>query len=181
MDPIGRASWYPSVVLLWGTAVALVFALFTACGGDVHESSSTGGAGLGGSTGNGGNPSVAGSSGALSGSGTGGSAGDGADGGSPGAGGTSGGSGTQQCFYGLPLPEEPCFTCEPLPAGSTDGCGPPPAMWGWDGSVADPTLMYPVGCTVYLPVENPFYPGGPQTCSCEAWMPDEGPAWTCGL
>lgn len=179
MDRIGRASWYPSVVLSRGTTAVLGFALLSACGGDVGEGSTAGAAGSGGTTAGGGNPSVAGSSGARSTSGTGGSAGDADDGGNPGAGGTAGDAGTQQCSYAMAVPEEPCFTCEPLPEGGMYGCGRPPAMWGWDGSVDDPTLMYPEGCTVYLPVENPFYPGGPQSCLCEAWMPDRTPAWSC--
>jgi hypothetical protein len=85
------------------------------------------------------------------------------------------------CPTGKPLPRQPCFTCAPLPSGADGGCGGPiPALWGFDGGPTPDGGRYPLGCHVALPVENPFYPGGPQYCSCEALLPT-GPSWLCPI
>ena len=87
------------------------------------------------------------------------------------------------CRLGKPLASEPCFTCSPLPADSHNvGCASPlPTLWGWDGSGIAPGVSYPLECMVYLPVENPYYPGGPQPCSCSAFTDGAPPQWTCGI
>jgi hypothetical protein len=93
----------------------------------------------------------------------------------------SDGSSMHACPGGLPLPKTPCFTCDPVPPGGDAGCGGPlPKLWGFDGSGIPGGVSYPVGCTVLLPVENPYYPGGPQGCQCSTFaMPS--PGWTCGI
>jgi len=97
----------------------------------------------------------------------------------PSSGGSDGavGSPVHACPTGLPLPAEPCFTCDPLPPGSSGGCGSVPKPFGWDGGTPN-SSRYPQGCIVYLPVENPFYPGGPQSCNCEEF-PGQGLTWIC--
>jgi hypothetical protein len=85
------------------------------------------------------------------------------------------------CPTGKPLPRQPCFTCAPLPSGTDGGCGGPiPGLWGFDGGPTPDGGRYPLGCHVALPVENPFYPGGPQYCSCEA-LPMTDPRWLCPI
>lgn len=93
----------------------------------------------------------------------------------------SDGSSMHTCPTGLPLPKTPCFTCDPVPPGGAAGCGGPlPKLWGYDGSGIPEGVSYPVGCTVLLPVENPFYAGSAQPCDCSAFaMPS--PGWSCGL
>jgi hypothetical protein len=89
------------------------------------------------------------------------------------------------CRVGLPLQSAPCFTCEPLPADSHNvGCsGPLPSLWGFDGgtSASAPVISYPLECMVYLPVENPYYPGGPQFCSCMQFNDTTTPQWLCPI
>ena len=86
------------------------------------------------------------------------------------------------CRLGKPLLSQPCFTCAPLPADSHNlGCGGPlPMLWGWDGRGIASGVVYPLECMVYLPVENPYYPGGPQACSCTQ-LGDQPPQWLCGI
>lgn len=78
------------------------------------------------------------------------------------------------CSSRLPLPCAPCIACYPLPAGDTGGCGAPDLkFFNWNGGGVDTSLRYPTGCNVFLPTENPFYPGGAQQCTCDAsagWM-----------
>jgi len=85
------------------------------------------------------------------------------------------------CSHGLPLPCTPCIACNPLPSGNAGGCDAPDiAIFSWPGGGVSSSLRYPAGCTVYLPTENPDYPGGPQTCTCEApFAVEPGPYWTC--
>jgi hypothetical protein len=58
-------------------------------------------------------------------------------------------------------------TCEPQPLDQRGCKGVPNDSWGrcvlrhCEGKVS-----YPEGCTVYLPHENPYYPGSPQQCTC---------------
>ena len=86
------------------------------------------------------------------------------------------------CPTGEPLPTSPCFTCDPLPAGAGGGCGAPlPKLWGWDGGGIPDGVQYPVGCGVALPVENPYYPGGPQTCTCVGNVPGGDIGWICPI
>ncbi len=82
------------------------------------------------------------------------------------------------CSPRLPLPCSPCIACAPLAVGDTGGCGAPDIkLFSWDGGGVDMSLRYPVGCTVYLPTDNPFYPGGPQTCACDGSI--SPPTWIC--
>jgi hypothetical protein len=89
------------------------------------------------------------------------------------------GSSVHACPVGLPLPKTPCFTCDPVPPGGDVGCGAPlPKVIGWDGSGIPQGVSYPVGCTVFLPVENPYYPGGAQPCECSDFA-SPSPVWSC--
>lgn len=91
------------------------------------------------------------------------------------------GSAVHACPVGLPLPKAACFTCDPVPAGGDAGCGGPlPSLWGFDGSGIPEGVSYPVGCTVFLPVENPFYRGSAQTCDCSTFA-TQSPSWSCGI
>ena len=112
------------------------------------------------------------------------SVGSGGTSGSTATGGTGGGGsdGTfNGCSYKLPLPEKPCIACAPLPAGDTSGCAAPDiSAFNWHGGGVDTSLRYPVGCTVYLPTENPYYPGGPQSCSCGVFV-GGAPTWSCPI
>jgi hypothetical protein len=160
--------------VLWWIGLAVL-----GCGGSVTDS---GAALAGGTAGFGGAGGFAGSSGALNG-GTAGFSGAGGFAGSSGAsGGEAGGSCVDRtdpadCVYALPLPCEPCLTCEALPPGDSSGCEAP-----YDGGAVDPNKRYPLGCTEYLPWENPYYPGGPQPCSCmDLGMPDGAPNWVCPI
>ncbi len=91
------------------------------------------------------------------------------------------GSSVHSCPVGLPLPTTPCFTCDPVPPGGAAGCGAPlPKLFGWDGSGIPEGVSYPVGCTVLLPVQNPFYPGSAQPCDCITFA-TPSPSWSCGL
>ena len=91
-------------------------------------------------------------------------------------------AGANSCSFSLPLPCKPCIACAPLPPGDTGGCGPPDiSIFSWHGGGGDTSLRYPVGCTVYLPTENPYYPGGPQSCDCATEPPDAGPFWECPI
>jgi hypothetical protein len=93
-------------------------------------------------------------------------------------------AGPNACSFSLPLPCTPCIACAPLSPGDTSGCGPPDiSIFDWRGGGVDTSLRYPAGCTVFLPTENPYYPGGPQPCSCstEPGSPDGGANWLCGI
>lgn len=87
------------------------------------------------------------------------------------------------CQLGKPLRSKPCFTCAPRRADSHEvGCGGPlPMLWGWDGSGIASGVVYPLLCTVYLPVENPYYPGEPQSCTCVQIGGSELPQWICPI
>jgi hypothetical protein len=86
--------------------------------------------------------------------------------------------GANDCPSGLPLPCAPCIACDPLPSGSSGGCGAPGiSIHNWHGGGVDLSLRYPVGCVVTLPTENPAGPGGPQPCGCDA----DTLSWICPL
>lgn len=118
----------------------------------------------------------------------------GVDGAPSGSGGTSGSSrdctnilpdaGANTCSSGLPVPCKPCIACAPLPHGDKSGCAAPDiAIFAWPGGGVDTSLRYPVGCAVFLPTQNPYYPGSPQTCGCHSDLlpPDAGPSWICPI
>jgi hypothetical protein len=89
-------------------------------------------------------------------------------------------AGAQSCRSTLPLPCQPCINCAPLRAGNDGGCAAPDiSIFGWHGGGVDTSLRYPVGCVVYLPTENPHYPGGAQECSCSAEI--GFPTWECPI
>ena len=108
---------------------------------------------------------------------------DAPDGATGGAAGSGGDAGFKSCSGKLPLPSKPCIDCAPLPAGDSGGCAAPDiSIFNWHGGGVDTSLRYPVGCTVYLPTENPYYPGGPQPCSCSAFGgPNAAPSWACPI
>ena len=86
--------------------------------------------------------------------------------------------GANDCSSSLPLPCAPCIACDPLPSGSSGGCGAPGiSIFSWHGGGVDTSLSYPVGCVVRLPTENPYYPGGPQDCQCDA----DTLSWLCPI
>jgi len=86
----------------------------------------------------------------------------------------------KSCSYSLPLPCKPCINCAPLRPGDDGGCGAPDiSIFDWHGGGVDTSLRYPIGCEVLLPTENPYYPGGPQPCSCSTLL--ESPTWSCPI
>ncbi len=89
-------------------------------------------------------------------------------------------AGPNSCSYSLPLPCEPCINCAPLPPGDDGGCAAPDiSIFDWHGGGVDKSLRYPLGCVVYVPTQDPYYPGGPQTCSCITGLTT--PTWVCGV
>jgi hypothetical protein len=86
------------------------------------------------------------------------------------------------CSGTLPLPCSPCIACYPLAPGDTGGCEAPNlSLFSWKGGGVDMTLRYPEGCNVYLPTENPYYPGGPQDCTCSRFGATATPSWACPI
>jgi len=72
-------------------------------------------------------------------------------------------------------------TCESQAPGRPGCKGLPSDTWGRCVLRRCPsTETYPLGCIVHLPHENPFYPGGPQTCECSDAF-DAEPSWLCPL
>jgi hypothetical protein len=74
-------------------------------------------------------------------------------------------------------------TCDSAPTAAHGCKGIPNDVWGRCSlRRCESTETYPEGCTVYMPTENPYYPGSPQACSCQV-VPgtSEPPRWTCGL
>jgi hypothetical protein len=60
-----------------------------------------------------------------------------------------------------------CLTaqgCPALPLGTENTCGDLPGFFGHEPITVD--VARPEGCGAFLPYENPFYPGSPQTCFC---------------
>ena len=152
------------------TTIAVFAGLFLACGARTSllegpEDAAAPARGTGGTSGS--TAAKTGSGGAISATG--------------GAAGSSSDASFNGCSYKLPLPSKPCIDCAPLPAGDTSGCGAPDiSIFTWHGGGVDTSLRYPVGCTVYLPTENPAYPGGPQPCSCSGFS-NPNPRWTCPI
>ena len=64
-------------------------------------------------------------------------------------------------------------TCPTVPLGA-GGCEDLPGLWGHSATHVDSGR--PAGCRVSLSYENPAYPGGPQTCTCDA-----STQWSCPL
>jgi hypothetical protein len=84
-----------------------------------------------------------------------------------------------RCLSGAAsCPGEPRFTCLPTRA-VFGGCSGFPGLWGWKPSPQLLSLRFPVDCEAELPVENPFYPGGPQPCSCDSYGFFSGAHWGC--
>ena len=87
------------------------------------------------------------------------------------------------CPTDFSLPPTPCYDCAALEAGADGGCTEGPSMfWGWANPEPPTGKRYPFGCTVSLPVKNPYYPG-PQTCTCQRAHPamPGGGSWACGI
>jgi hypothetical protein len=117
-----------------------------------------GGAGGGGTDGAGGVPS-----GVVADSGTGGSAG------APDTGGANGNVRVCPSFPTGSL----CYTCDPLPAGRTDGC-PPATTFCSDYVDPNSDVRYPDGCNVKYPQYNvPYHPNELQSAYCH------GSVWVC--
>lgn len=67
-------------------------------------------------------------------------------------------------------------TCEPV---ATDaGCTGVPGLFGHPSKPTDAGRA--LGCEISLPYENPYYPGSPQTCTCDSHL-DAAPAWVCPI
>jgi hypothetical protein len=67
----------------------------------------------------------------------------------------------------------PCYTCDPLPAGRTDGCPPASTFCSND---FDPNVhvRYPAGCNVkYGEYYVPYYPNDLESANCT------GSVWQC--
>ena len=89
-------------------------------------------------------------------------------------------AGPNSCSSSLPLPCRPCINCAPLQPGDDGGCAAPDiSIFGWHGGGVDTLLRYPVGCQVYLPTQNPYYPGSPQPCGCQTLTGSA--AWECPI
>jgi hypothetical protein len=85
------------------------------------------------------------------------------------------------CSGTLPLPCSPCIACYPLAPGDNGGCAAPDlSMFDWKGGGVDMSLRYPVGCSVYLPTQNPYYPGGAQSCTCTSIVGMQA-SWICPI
>jgi hypothetical protein len=123
----------------------------------------TGGGGTGGTLGAGGVPS-----GVITDSGTGGSAG------APGNAGTGGANVNVRVCPNFPTGSL-CYTCDPLPAGRTDGC-PPATTFCSNEFDPNAAVRYPAGCTVkYGQYYVPYYPDQLQSAYCD------GTGWKCLL
>ena len=64
----------------------------------------------------------------------------------------------------------PCYKCDPLPAGSTEGC---PSIDG-NGIEDKPGVRYPVGCdVVFGEYYVPYYPNELKSSHCvyASWSP----------
>jgi hypothetical protein len=82
-----------------------------------------------------------------------------------------------KCPAGQEPPPKAVYTCSPVPVDTPNTCVDP-------NMTKDPSLRFPVGCTVHLPYENQYYPcSGGQPCTCEKTpfsdKPDAGPVWIC--
>jgi hypothetical protein len=98
-------------------------------------------------------------------------------GGTTGIGGSSANVNIHECqvLYTVPAPKDVCFFCDPLPPGSSEGCGVPVSCTDTDTESA---VRYPVGCRVIFPRRNEFYPDVFQEADCySAWAPN----WSCLL
>jgi hypothetical protein len=77
-----------------------------------------------------------------------------------------------------PYPTTICFRCDPLPAGSTRGCGVPTRCGDTDTS--SPT-HYPIGCNIVFPWQNTtYYPEELEAAVCGLGA-DGLPYWQCLL
>jgi hypothetical protein len=92
-----------------------------------------------------------------------------------------GDGGTKPCDGCLAVPTATQLSC--TATTSTVGCrGIPADPWGGAGTKPSATdSVYPPGCRVTFPHENPYYPGSPQTCDCQTISPTMPPQWVCPL
>jgi hypothetical protein len=75
----------------------------------------------------------------------------------------------------------PTYSCAAMPAGTPNTCGEAPrSLFGWTNPMAPTTDRYALGCTVVLPVENPYSPGPRQSCECSTAV-SATPSWLCAL
>jgi hypothetical protein len=89
----------------------------------------------------------------------------------------------QRGISGQPAPDGYVIYCDPQPLG-TRGCdGVPNDIWGTCSLRRCPArATYPEGCSVNLPTKSMFILGGPQTCVCQADLPNgTEPHWICPL
>jgi hypothetical protein len=171
------------LTVLWMTAIGLAVGHF-GCGGHGLRNGVDGGGAEAAATG--GAPSTGGTL-AAGGSGMGGSAGMGgtsttapvSTGGSAGAGGSGGSVNVHECPMAYPSGlVKVCFMCDPLPAGSTEGCGLPTRCG--DKDTSSPT-RYPVGCEIVFPWQNTtYYPDELEAAVCYVGA-DGIPYWACLL
>jgi len=70
----------------------------------------------------------------------------------------------------IEIPDAAQFSCAPVPVDAATCVGPPKQCVS-----CDPSLAYPSGCSVQLPVKTTFC--GPLTCTCGVY----GDAWNCPL
>jgi hypothetical protein len=88
---------------------------------------------------------------------------------------------------GPPSPTDagvPTYQCQALPPGTSNTCGEAPrSFFGWTNAAPPSNDRYPVGCTAFLPVENPYSPGPRLQCDCAVPTsnPPGPPGWVCPL
>ena len=158
----------------------LVFGLVAACDSGLHLGAD-GGKGVLGATGGSQPSTTASPSGGAGGEGTGGTLGTGGvpSGAIPdsGTGGSAGGpGGTNVIVHACPNDLQqlfPCYECDPLPAGRTDGC-PPASTFCSTDSDPNADVRYPAGCSVkYGQYYAPYYPNDLESAYCT------GSFWQC--
>ena len=74
------------------------------------------------------------------------------------------------------------LTCDAVTPGSEACVGLPNDIWGACAlRRCASTESYPRGCMVYLPTQNPYYPGPGQACDCTNVPGETQLRWLCGL
>lgn len=73
-------------------------------------------------------------------------------------------------------------TCEPQPLDQPGCKGVPNDSWARCAlRRCEAKVSYPEGCSVFLPHENPYYPGSPQSCRCMLVPGSDKLSWVCPI
>jgi hypothetical protein len=74
------------------------------------------------------------------------------------------------------------LTCESQALDATGCEGVPNDIWGRCSTRrCEAKVGYPEGCVVWLPTQNPYYPGSAQSCTCAPSVQGTKLRWLCGL